>query len=107
MKAGPVTLQVPTDGSAGWLNVVPWLNQGPARRYYASGSNLPVVAGTETCPTGTYTWNVRPHQFLETGDPYADGGVPPDGILQGTWSSDEHAGGARDVTYSWRLVPDP
>jgi hypothetical protein len=50
---------------------------------------------------------LRPHQFLETGDPYVDGGVPPDGILQGTWSSDEHAGDARDVTYSWRLVPDP
>jgi hypothetical protein len=34
------------------------------------------------------------------------GPVPADGILQGSVTSDEQSGGARDVTYSWRLVPE-
>jgi hypothetical protein len=79
--------------------------------YWFSLSAIPASA-LSTCPADHFAaqqvaWNVRPHQFLETGDPYADGGVPPDVILQGTWSSDEHSGGFRDVTYSWHLVPDP
>jgi hypothetical protein len=31
--------------------------------------------------------------------------VPADGILDGGFTEDEHAGGSRDATYHWHLVP--
>jgi len=110
VSAGPVTLQLPPgDRSGGWLHIDPWIAQNPSRRYTANTTNqMPVVQGTAVCREGTYAWPVRPHQVLETWDPslrqFID--VPGNGILDGTLSSDEATGGARDVTYKWHLVPD-
>ena len=106
ISAGPVTLPVKTDGSAGILSIESWIGQGPIRTYDAWGNYLPTVAGTAKCPSGTYTWHFTPHQFLETGDPFHRPNVPTSGILDGSWVSDEHSGNARDVTYNFHLEPD-
>ena len=70
-KAGPVTFQVPSDGSMGSLQALAWniYPDKPVRGYYALGWNLPPVPVTITCPTATSTTTMRPHEFLKTGDP--------------------------------------
>lgn len=106
-NAGPVTLQVKPDGSNGTLHYTPWNpGTGWSRRYSAIGWNLPLVKGTVTCDNGPHTQDFKPHQFLATGPPGKDPDVPADGTLQGAWTWDDYSGGARDVTYNWRLEPE-
>jgi hypothetical protein len=107
-QAGPVTFQIKPDGSMGSLNVQSWhiYRKEPVRSYYALGWNLPIVNGTVTCQNGTQPTTFRPHTFLESGDPFQKPDAPGNGVLEGTWTSDEHSGGAYDVTYNWHLEPD-
>jgi hypothetical protein len=108
-QAGPVTFQIKPDGSMGTLNVDSWhiYRKEPVRSYYAFGWNLPVVNGTITCPgNGPQPTTFRPHTFLESGDPTHKPDAPGNGVLEGTWTSDEHSGGGYDVTYNWHLEPD-
>ena len=39
--------------------------------------------------------------------PDRQAGLPGDGIAQGSWTNDEHSGGARDATYNWHLEAQP
>jgi hypothetical protein len=108
VSAGPVTLQLPTDDHNNWAQVITWINGSPARRYSAIATDLPIVHGTMTCQSGSYNWDVRPHQVLDTGDPlHQTTDVRGDGVLDGTFAWDEATGGARDVSYSWHLEPKP
>ncbi len=56
----------------------------------------------ERHPAATF----HPHKLLETGDPFHEPDAPGNGVLEGTWTSDEHSGGAYDVTYNWHLEPE-
>jgi hypothetical protein len=109
-QAGPVTFQIKPDGSMGSLNVNSWhiYRKEMVRTYSALGWNLPIVNGTITCPgNGTQPTTFRPHTFLESGDPMqAKPNVLGNGVIDGTWTSDEHSGGAYDVTFNWHLEPD-
>jgi Family of unknown function (DUF6055) len=108
ISAGPIDLPVKPDGSNGELGVGVWLADHPVRTYSGIGYNLPTVTGTAKCSTGTYTRAFGPHTFFNTRsyDDIRDDVIPADGILQGGFTDDEHAGGSRDVTYNWRLVPE-
>jgi hypothetical protein len=108
-SAGPVTLQIAADGSMGSLQLQAWnIYSGKAiRPYYGLGWNLPKVPGTITCSNGPHAAEFTPHEFLKTGDPFHEPDVPGDGVLKGTWSSDEHSGGAYDENYDWRLEARP
>jgi hypothetical protein len=73
----------------------------------AKGGDLSVLSVWSD--NGELIWNCLPQTFLRTmcGQYQNEKGpVPADGILQGSVTSDEQSGGARDVTYSWRLVPE-
>jgi hypothetical protein len=109
-QAGPVTIPIKPDGSMGSLNVNSWhiYRKEMVRTYSALGWNLPIVNGTITCPeTGTRPYTFRPHTFLQPGDPMQPKpDVLGNGVLEGTYTSDERSGGGYDVTYDWHLVPD-
>jgi hypothetical protein len=111
VSAGPVTLQLPAgDRSGGYLNIDPWVAQNPSRRYSATTTNqMPVVQGTAVCKDGTRPWAVRPTQVLRTSDITHIGNfrdVGADGVIEGTYTSDEATGNSLDLTYKWRLEPD-
>jgi hypothetical protein len=109
-QAGPVTFQIKPDGSMGSLNVDSWhiYRKEMVRTYSAFGWNLPIVNGTITCPeNGTHATTFRPHTFLESGDPMQPKpNVLGNGVIEGTYTSDERSGGGYDVTYNWHLEPD-
>jgi hypothetical protein len=100
-------IPIKPDGSMGDLSIGTWLADHPVRNYSGLGWNLPQVKGTWTCKAGTSTVNFAPHTFFNTRplDNPADLQVPADGVLDGGFTEDEHAGGSRDVTYRWHLVP--
>jgi len=109
-QAGPVTFQIKPDGSMGSLNVNSWhiYRKEMVRTYSALGWNLPIVDGTITCPeNGTHATTFRPHTFFESGDPLQPRpNVLGNGVIEGSWTSDEHSGGGYDVTYNWHLEPE-
>jgi len=92
----------------GGLNVHSWhiYRKELVRGYYALGWNLPTVNGTITCQNGTQPATFRPHTWLESGDPSHEPDAPGNGVLEGTWTSDEHSGGGYDVTYNWHFEPE-
>jgi hypothetical protein len=108
VSAGPATFQLPpADKSGGYLGITPLLGQNLGRRYTLSTPDLPLVKLTEVCPTGTYTWDIKPHKVLETWNwPTVFFDVPGNGIIDGANSGDEATGGARDVEFHWHLEPD-
>jgi hypothetical protein len=110
-SAGPMTIDVKPDGSMGTMDISlwnPYFGGVFLRKHYAYGWNMPIVHGTITCPTtGTHPTDFRPHDFLQTGDPTAKPDLAGDGIVQGSWTTDEHTGGARDATYNWHLEAQP
>jgi len=63
-----------------------------------------ITVRTMAVSCGSQLCSVR---VLATSDAFTKLNVPPDGVLQGTYSSEEGSGGARDVTYNWRFMPDP
>jgi hypothetical protein len=107
-NAGPVTLQIKPDGSMGYLQVHAFniYSQKAVRPYDALGWNLPKVPGTITCQNGTHAAQFTPHEFFQTDEGHFPD-VPGDGVLKGSWSSDEHSGGAYDENYDWRLEARP
>jgi hypothetical protein len=101
-------IPIKPDGSMGDVSIGTWLGDHPTRNYTGIGYNLPQVKGTWTCKTGTSTGNFQPHTFFNTEPLDGRAGalqVPADGILDGGFTEDEHAGGSRDATYHWHLVP--
>ena len=108
-NAGPVTFQVRfgrLDGLASGARVEHLPGQaGPG--LLRPRLEPPAGPRTITCPTATSTTTMRPHEFLKTGDPTARPDVPGDGVLKGSWTNEEHSGGAYHETYDWRLEPQP
>jgi hypothetical protein len=108
VSAGPATFQLPpADRSGGYLGITPMLGQNIGRRYTLSTPDLPIVKLTEVCPTGTYSWDIRPHKVLDTwNEPTRLFDVPGNGIIDGENAGDEATGGARDVEFHWHLEPE-
>ena len=107
VSAGPTTFQLPPgDRSGGYLNLQPDLGQNMGRRYTLNTSDLPAVKLTEVCPEGTYSWDIKPHEILDTWNwPTRFFDMPANGIIDGENSGDEATGGARDVEFHWHLEP--
>jgi hypothetical protein len=108
VSAGPTTFQLPPgDRSGGYLNLQPDLGQNMGRRYTLNTSDLPAVKLTEVCPEGTYSWDIKPHEILDTWNwPTRFFDMPGNGIIDGENSGDEATGGARDVEFHWHLEPE-
>lgn len=101
-------IPIKPDGSMGELDISTWRGDHPERPYSALGYNLPIVQGTGKCQNGTNNWNFLPQTFLNTltGDyQNQNAPVPADGVLEGTFTTDRHSGGSRDITYNWHLEP--
>ena len=107
--AGAYTFQLPQGNqSGGSLDIDPLAGQNLARRYTLSSPVVPIVPITAVCQDGMRTWNFQPHRVLETwNEPTRLFDVPGNGIIDGTNSGDEATGGARDVSYTWHLEPQP
>jgi hypothetical protein len=107
--AGAYTFQLPpANNSGGYLGITPLAGQNLARRYSLSTPTLPIVPITAVCKDGIHTWNFAPHRVLETwNEPVRNFDVPGNGIIDGTNEGDEATGGARDVSFTWHLEPQP